>query len=486
MLDKMFEKRLMEMVKEMPGPKREMKFSKQKEKGRKQWYQSGSIGRKAAIIGGLIITLGIATPIFAANFNINELFKGYFKEFKGTSGGEGNEALLSEPAADDNIFLTEASQIIEQTTENNGLRMSLRGMVGDANSLFLALDVETVDGGAFSSETDNMLNAYTFDKVFLKIDDADIGQYCNMTRIDDGSETGKATFMINETISNEAVPDITGHHITLTINDMKKRSNKIISFDMEKDIAELLEQFPALTEENEGLQKNYILKKTSADVKFSKAYPNLAVNNMGMVQGSLFVNLTLNGDITSEELSNQGLMVINRNTGEELSIYGMSAKSMADSVGGLEGDQAQSDFDSNNDVISVRYQFQGIGSKQQLKDAVFAMGGKGFYEIIKPGEWNFDFTVNYTDTSHVYQTEEATITISPIALAILWKDDSMAEDTVINQVNLELQDGTRVPVTGFSYGPDKEAYTCKGMLPVLIDVEKVKAIWVNDKKLILD
>jgi len=220
--------------------------------------------RPAAVIF-LILLLVTSITAAAKIFPINEIFYNFFKEPAApdpsasnspnknplpetkTSGdteisGQKN-SIQTQPAGDDNEFLSKAGTILQQKGSSNGLIITLRGVVGDRNSVYIAFDVETEDGKAFSEDDKNRLNSYAFDKVFLQIDDLVQGQYANAIRIDDGKQPGKATFLIDETISEDSLDNITGHTLTLTLTDFNRRNDEITLLTMPGDLRDILYQY---------------------------------------------------------------------------------------------------------------------------------------------------------------------------------------------------------------------------------------------------
>ncbi len=168
--------------------------------------------RPAAVIF-LILLLATSITAAAKIFPINEIFHNFFKEPAATDPSASNSPdinplpdtktsggtkvsgqknpIQTQPAGADNEFLSKAGTILQQKVSSNGLIITVRGVVGDRNSVYIAFDVETETGKAFLKEEKNKLNSYAFDKVFLQIDDLVQGQYTNAIRIDDGNSQAK-------------------------------------------------------------------------------------------------------------------------------------------------------------------------------------------------------------------------------------------------------------------------------------------------------
>lgn len=507
----------------------------------------------------LILLLATSVTAVAKVFHINEIFRYFFKEPvtlndpagtanspdtkvpdttklpSGTEASNPKDTVKTKPAGEDNEFLAKAGTILEQKVTGNGLIITVRGLVGDRNSVYIAFDVETEDGKAFREEQENALNSYTFDKVFLQIDDLVLGQYTNAYRIDDGKQTGKATFLIDETISGDIMDNITGHVLTLTLTDLKKQNDEMVTLTMPGDIREILHQFEepregdyfhygySSTEEGalESLSElrnkyssgeiaqsdftdrlnemkksgdiieSYVLKKTPKEVSFTEIYPKLTVNNMGIIEDSLYVNLNLHGEFTEKELNNKRLLLVNKKNGS-ISRTGIEKVwLLTKDIDGLKGNEEQADI-VDGQAVSVRYMLSGIKDENALQDIVFAYGGAGSYDTVYEGRWQFRFDLNYEDTTSVISFKDVTLEnavkldtleLSPVSLAVSLKYlNQDHEDFKTNYLELELKDGSKIPVNNYRYNSDKDNNTveCKALLPLLIKTDQVVSLRIND------
>lgn len=507
----------------------------------------------------IFLILLLATSITAAAkiFPINEIFHNFFKEPAApdpsalnspdrnplpdskTSGdtkisGQKNP-IQTQPAGDDNEFLSKAGTILQQKVSSNGLIITVRGVVGDRNSVYIAFDVETEDGKAFSEEDKNKLNSYAFDKVFLQIDDLVQGQYTNALRIDDGKQPGKATFLIDETISEERLDNITGHTLTLTLTDFNRRNDEITLLTMPGDLRDILHQYEqpeetdyfhygyssnvedgienlrALREKfyakkisqkefeagvqelknNGSIVESYVLKKTGKEIPFTDRYPELTVNNMGIIENSLYVNFNLHGQFTEKELNNKRLSLINKRNGS-IQLFDLGKMwLLAEDIPQINGDKDQADL-LDGQAVSVRYMFHGFENESELQDLIFAFGGSGSYDTLYEGSWKFTFDLDYEDTVeevtfHNVSVENVaaldTMELSPVSLALSLKVlAGSPESFKINRLEIQLTNGTTIPIQDFSYGYDlaRNTVSCKALLPVLINSDMVKSLTINE------
>jgi hypothetical protein len=408
-------------------------------------------------------------------------------------------------------------------------------VVGDRNSVYIAFDVETENGKAFSKEEKNKLNSYAFDKVFLQIDDLVQGQYANAIRIDDGKQPGKATFLIDETISIDRLDNITGHTLTLTLNDFNRRNDKTTLLTMPGDLRDILHQFEQPKENDyfhygysssvegglenlrtlrekfskkkisqkefeAGIQElknkgsiieSFVFKKTDREVPFTDKYPELTVNNMGIIDNSLYVNFNLLGQFTEKELNNKNLLLINKRNGS-IQMFGLSKMwLLTEDLQQLDGDKDQADL-LDGKAVSVRYMFHGFENESELKDLIFAFGGSGSYDTVYEGSWKFTFDLNYEDTVEEVTFHNVsvgkvaaldTMELSPVSLALSLKVIAGSPESFkINRLEIQLTNGTTIPIQDFSYESDlaQNTVSCKALLPILINSDMVKSLTINE------
>ena len=113
-----------------------------------------------------VMILGVSMTAVAA-FDFNEIFQGFFKK-ETIVEKEGKSEVSEVPLEAGDDFLASAGNVIQEETVGNGLKLTLRGTVGDGNALYAALDVETEDGSPFSVEQENSVQSYRFEEVMLE------------------------------------------------------------------------------------------------------------------------------------------------------------------------------------------------------------------------------------------------------------------------------------------------------------------------------
>jgi hypothetical protein len=506
----------------------------------------------------IVLLLLFVTTITAAAkiLSMNEIFHNFFKEPAApdpsasisrdknpmpdskTSGdtiaaGDKNP-LKTQPAGDNNEFLSKTGTILQQKVSSNGLIITVRGLVGDRNAVYIAFDVETEDGKAFSGEEQNKLNSYTFDKVYLQIDDQVLGQYTDTLRIDDGKQPGKATFLIDEILTEEQINNITGHTLKLTLTDLKRNNNDITILNMTGDLRDILHQFQqpegndyfhygyssnveggfdkfiplrekfntkeiSKKEFESGVQElknngsifeSYVLLKTGKEVPFTDRYPKLTVNNMGIIENSLYVNFNLHGEITEKELKNRSLKLINKRNGS-IQSHPLKYWLLTEDFYEINGDKDQADL-LDGQAVSIRYMLRGIENESELKDFIFAFGGDGSYDTVYEGQWEFTFDLNFKDTVEEIKLHNVsvgnvavleTMELSPVSLAFTLRfSDGSPKNYKINPMEIQLTNGTIIPIQSYryEYNLTQNTISCKALFPVLINSDTVKSLTINE------
>src|SRR5690554_2525075 len=87
------------------------------------------LNKKAVVfVCCLMIMLG-TTTVLSMHISINDIFKGYFI---GKPGINGSDTVLP----DDHSILKTAGTVVYSSAQDNGLKVTARGIVGDNRSLF--------------------------------------------------------------------------------------------------------------------------------------------------------------------------------------------------------------------------------------------------------------------------------------------------------------------------------------------------------------
>lgn len=452
----------------------------------------------------------------AAAFDFNEIFQGFFKkETVVEEDGKNEVSAVPLEAGDD--FLASAGNVIQEETVGNGLKLTLRGTVGDGNALYAALDVETEDGSPFSEEQESSVQSYRFEEVMLEGEgiggDGIDRCYCGLERIDDGSVPGKATFLLSEVFEN----DLKGKEIKMSLRNLMAESNEIVDMGMDKTIWELIQEFEPLeicegsnagleigmyTEETDAdgnmeRHESFMVEKTDKRIAFSSKYPKARISNMGIFRGqyadNLIVNLDFGGEFDWDLLDQKSLIVMDRRTGQVLN---GSSGAMAIGNGAEEdyfpGMEGQADI-VGDDYVSCRYCFNDI-SENQAKNAVFALGGDGSYDELFGGEWTLSFRVDYEDTMKAWKLQEKTavgnieikkVQISPVSAVLEF--DILSDDTVeFDDVSLKLKNGNQVKWNAMSWDEEREeAKSCRILWKSVVDLEDIEGIIVNGTEIAL-
>ncbi len=463
--------------------------------------------RLAAACAAVLI-LGGSMTAAAAALDVNGIFQNFFqKEVK-----EGGTSSSSVPLEAGDDFLANAGNVIHEETAGNGLKLTVRGTVGDGNALYAAIDVETEDGSPFTKAQEGKISSYRFEEVMLEGEgvagDGLDRRYCGLERIDDGSVPGKATFLLSEVFEE----DLKGKNIKISLKNLMMESNEIVDLGMEKSVWDLMQEFEPLkireAEGNGGLElgmysteedaegnvnrhESFMVEKTDKRIAFSSVYPEASISNMGIWKGqyedNLIVNLEFGGALDWDLADQKPLILVDRRNGQVIS---GSGGGLAIGNGAEEtyfpGMENQADIVGDS-YISCRYCFNGIG-ESQARNAVFALGGDGSYEELFAGEWSLDFTVDYEDTMKTWAFKESVaagslsvkeISISPVSGIV--KFDTLSDGLEdLDWIVLNRKDGTSVKANAMSQGSEGDsAKEVRVLWESVVDLEDIESITVN-------
>ncbi len=465
----------------------------------KKTVKSRIIYKVAAILFIILLsTTGIAV---ATKLSIVDLFKGYFREtvkqdINDTSNlknNQGSGTITTVPMKEDNKFIEEASAVISSSVTANGLKLTARGVVGDRHTIYIAVDVETIDGSAFSKNQQNDVKDLSFSKVWLKTNDNALGQYCYVTRVDDGSETGKATFVLqNSLVMKEYI-----NHVSLTFTNLtEKNTGNLVDIGSWKSLFDIMNEIGEASEDDfnfmgarysceddrlwyhktedkflkelkkkgvkngidydsywgkrdaymeeaiigrSGITPKYCIRRTENQTSFSSKYPKLAVSNIGILNNQLCVKFELNDSMNFDSFSDSGIIIVNKKNGSIIA-------GMIDASQPVNGDDnSQADM-VDGKIISCGAQFSGISDKDLLKDYYFAFGAYGENTLFM-GDWKLDFNLDYSDTTREYTVSHNVkfngenrqlkrIAISPISLQLQFQTVTDAGSTDVSKENL--------------------------------------------------
>jgi hypothetical protein len=506
---------------------------------------------KIRLVAICIALISISSISVAASaWNLVDVFKGYFKEIvsnsndyhqnggNNVSAGEEVVTPITKPITKDSAFLNTAGAIIESTDTVAGLKLTARGIVGDDRALYVAIDVQTTDGQAFTKEQEDNLNSIHFQEVKLQIDHDVLGQYSNCTRIDDGTEKGKATFLIHDIISSNNIEDISGQQLTITLTNLLHTTNDLEDIGMNGNLYDIFTkydkpddedyQFYSVrsdsnhTDEENKILEEYILERksgklvgdeflkrrdelikaglleplytlpeTSTKTSFCTKYPKLEITNMGIKDNIFTFNIDLNGELDYQYLNTKHLALVNRKTGACV---------------GTTMDIDKWEGDENGKLLSAHFVvFHTITSAEQLKNYYLAIGGYGAEDIINKGEWKLSFNLNYEDTSRSYAINKKatisgftgsikTIDISPLSMKISYQTDKPmnAENRALFEDNwsksgsnicLIMKDGTKINYLSGVEDIQNNICTFYAMFPYVIDLDQIDKIVIDETQM---
>ena len=472
----------------------------------KKTVNSRNIYKAAAVV--IIFLLSTAGIAVAAKLSIVDLFKGYFREpvklethdIGNLKNSQGSKTLTTVPIKEDNKFIEEASAVLSSSVTANGLKVTAKGVVGDSQTIYIAIDVETVDGSDFSTSQQNDVKDLSFSKVWLKTNDNVLGQYCYVTRVDDGSKAGKVTFVLhNSLVMKEHI-----NHVSLTFTNLtEKNTDNLVDIGSWKSLFDIMNEIGGASRDDfnymgarysseedrlwyhktedkflkklktkgvksgidydsywgkrddymekaitgrSGITPKYCIKRTENQTTFSSQYPKLAVSNIGIRNNQLCVKFELNDSMNFDSFNDSGIIIVNKKNGRIIA-------GMADASQPVNGnDNSQSDM-VDGKIISCGVQFRGISDKDMLKDYYFAFGAHS-EKTLQEGEWKLDFDLNYSDTTRDYTVSDSVnfngenrkldrVAISPISLQLHFKPVTDAKST-------NVKDGKLFPINNSS------------------------------------
>lgn len=437
-----------------------------------------------------ILTFGAMT-VFAAYSRISNIFAGVFKE-RNVSG----EIVSIEK----NIsVIEEAGAVINESINANGLDVSIRGVVGDNDTVYLMIDVVDPSGKPLKSPNNESESSrqLKFDSAYLNIDTPEAenfdmsGQYCwtDSIKIDNN----KATFLINEKTNHE---NIVGSKATLILKDLMDYvapNPKDIDMTYENlyDIYTQFKDEPIFITEtmpdelgvvvalDENGQMESILKSTSQKIKFSNKFKDLYITNMAFRDNKLYINFFLDSNENVDKYLS--LAFKNINTGEIAEVYTSSSNVNMD-----KGIIVSSEIKIICDKIT---------SLEQLKNYIIVTDADYRFEPVVEGEWKFEFNLDYKNTTKAYKINQQLnlssgefyceeVKISPISINMKLKTD-IEDINSISDIRLIMNDGSTIEdITNnhcsYEYNDETKIGYLRCILPYVVNPSDIKNIQIEN------
>lgn len=480
-----------------------------------------------------LLSTGIA---FAAirMMTVSEVFEPVFVEQ--------NEVGEVVPLKEKTPLVETAGMVVEQTKICDNLSVTLRGVVGDNDSVHLLIEVCDINGDPISS--DGGQGQARFEKAYLHIDAGQdgafeaTGQYCSTVRIDDGSEPSKMTFLIQEFIDPSIVPEIAGNKVTLELSGLSEQGMddvRMLTFEY-GDLADLARNFPNPAEEDFCYQVlpeevlefykereetlgisilewrpkdkdgNYIsdpyLPDSGVKVPFSPDYPNTYVVAMGIFQDKFHMALVCEDKKEHKKFFDNGLTLINTKTGDTYP-SGIGSSFFDPDLNWDESAFTYIDFlpmymQTVRENMGRGYLYCTVQYTGDLTDMAFSTGGSFYFKPISEEKWRFEFDINYTNTSLIYEPSEPTrlenpnymvdqIAVSPFTLKVSCSaatDEKLLYPADMPPVCLLMKDGSELPLTYMRSSSNSEGdLIYYAVLPVVIDPEQVSGVRVGETEI---
>lgn len=491
------------------------------------------IGKKRLvfILVAAFFMLSAATA-FASVYlsNIGRVFEPVFEEQ--------NEAGEIVPLNEKLPLVELAGVMVEQTVVRGNLSVAVRGVVGDNESVSLLLEVSDINGDPIGTGDLSGPGQIEFGRVYLHIDDGQegayeaTGQYCQIKRIDNKSEPSRMTFLIQEHIDNPEISNIAGNRATLELSgfgELTIEDSRRISFDYD-DLLTLSKHFPEpaeedfhyfvfteemldkrrkFEEENPGYSAFKHIKKDSAGnyisdpylpdsgtrLSLSPDYPHTYIAAMGFWQDEFHLALVCEDESEFNGILNNGLMPVNKKTGEFHSQYGMQ--------GGFYDTRTETDLARND--LDPDYKQSRLGSGyiyliapgiNDLTDLLFQTGGMSYHKLLSEETWRFEFDLDYVNTSLVYEVEQSLnwndssfmvdrISISPFSIKIVCSNWLGSAASPEMPVRLRMKDGSSMDLPYLNVSSDKNGVICQTLFTIVIDAEQVECVYIGDNEVLL-
>lgn len=473
----------------------------------------GKKGMTLLILAAIIAASTIS--VVAYQLSIKESFPKVFNEQ--------NSVGQIVPVEEKLPLVEQAGSYINQTVTQNDVKVTVNGVVGDSDTVYLSIDVEDITGKALQTEGGQL----KFNSAYFHIDDGSeagfyaTGQYCWSERIDDGSIPSKATFLINE---KTIVEDIIGKKATLVLTDLEElTSAKATDIEMTYDnVYDIYSQFETVKDEDfieqaipkesekstvntpgfehyfDNYPRNekgevidgYALPYTDKEIAFSNKYPNTYVMNIGIKDKNLYILVT--SSVEEEGKSFRDLALKNIVTGELIPLNGSSG-SICYVDGGLEYGFTEP---QKPNIYYSRFYFEGINSPEQLKDYVIETNAAINFQTVRKGEWRFDFDLSYQNTTKTFDVSSSCaigevnpvkfniskIKISPISITVMGTSDDIIYDT---PATIKMKDGSTVELSHCSSDTRDNNSSLKYIFPVVVDVDQVESVAVGDAVILI-
>lgn len=485
---------------------------------------------KPLLIAALIATSLLAAA--AAYYSVSDAFRGVLSEQM--SNGQSRPLSSMSPVVD------RSGALLQDTARDQGMEVTVRGVVGDANTVKILIDIldpsgkplaiEQTDGtlaeseisfGSIRMRTNETKGApspfgmaHSFD---IHLSDLPGGSSASYGVIDDVPGDNRATIMF--TMEQDAVEQLVGNTLYLTLTDLTQYSTlRGTGVGMGKnDLYSLVTAFPATDKSDfrlsghsmdmHGNEEYYYELMTDSDKQLPLApgLPDYEVTNAALWNGVLYLRGTCPSPTRYDDVL----------PNPELRNFATDAYFKGD-IGNL------TELEESPGRVQWEMTFNGIESMEEIKGFELALDGGDGFHAVRRGEWSFEIPLEFENTSKTISLDKdftignfamhaTDLTLSPYYMRVrvtmeeatreaMWhiedpieRKGSLVDDEVIVYGDsdwekavdkvpavLKMKDGSIVEAPVGGYGDDMETFSIEFNLQVVIDPAQIESITFGD------
>ena len=354
---------------------------------RRGWKRSSKVLLVAAVMATATLTVA------AAVYGVSDAFRGILK-MQDSAGDQAAPTSSAEPVLD------RAGVILGGKAQSSGVEVSLRAVVGDERNIKLLVDIVNPSGEPLAvKQADGSLSAdiLRFGDAVLKQSGKLVSGGYGFEVIDSDPTDNKSTILLNYEVTDAPVR---GQAYSLKLKNLMQfavMNGTTIGMEPD-DLYNIISQFSGHTDadfEKNGysddgagnVEYSYkLVTDSDKSLALSKDYPGIHVTNAAVRQGILYMRGTASSQAELDRIMTSAALV-NAATGNAFN-----------------WDAAGSDED--NGKIRWTISFSGVDSTEAVKGYAWVFGeGEGLYPVVE-GTWDFDFKLDYENTTRVMQLDQ--------------------------------------------------------------------------------
>lgn len=442
---------------------------------------------------------------------------------------EDSSGVMSQ-VVDSGLMSQIGTQVDKSATADN-LNITVKGVIADEKNMYIDYDVQTKDGSPLPQgniEENVRLSGPKFKEEYLECEGQKYDTHS--IRLDSGKFPDKASFEAMLQTPSE----IKGKEVKLVLKDIYSmaESSTDIKFKY-KSLADIYKDVTPCPPEKfietgvyatyaDGKAPSYTIPAGNLNIKFSDAYPDAYIDNMGFkLSGDphantefLYISIVPGSEQNAEALKN--LSVSNTRAGSTVhaanilgSENGVSGYASIDGTITIPPElkaerEKKLSYSQGRIVIALASENRGVSYHDNkelaldlLSGAILVNNTKLEEKITQPGTWKINFPVNYQDTRKTftlnkevpvsgYSRTVKTVTLSALYMKItIYSTGGFTKgNTGIQDVAFVMKDGSIIPAGvkagGGGPGSGEGDYEFEWLLKTAIDVPNVAGIKIWD------